>query len=51
MRTNITQQFGYLYEPVKALLIYSNNEKKNIYVEAYDMDRNGKPINAPLSVR
>lgn len=52
MRTNITQQFGHLYEPVKALLIYSNSEKKNIYVEAYDMDRNGKPINAhPLTVQ
>jgi PRTRC genetic system protein B len=52
MRTNITQQFGHLYEPVKALLIYSNNDKKNIYVEAFDMDRDGKPINAhPLSVQ
>ena len=52
MRTNITQQFGHLYEPVKALLIYSNSEKKNIYVEAFDMDSNGKPINAhPLSVQ
>lgn len=52
MRANITQQLGQLYEPVKALLIYKNDEKKSIYVEAFDMDRNGKPINAhPLSVQ
>lgn len=52
MRTNITQQFGTLYEPLKALLIYRNTEKKSIYVEAFDMDWQGKPINAhPLSVQ
>ena len=52
MRENITQQFGHLYEPLKALLIYRNSEKKSIYVEAFDMDRDGRPINAhPLTVQ
>ncbi|SDH29463.1 PRTRC system protein B [Mucilaginibacter gossypii] len=52
MRENITQQFGNLYEPLKALLIYRNSEKKSIYVEAFDMDQHGKPINAhPLTVQ
>ena len=52
MRDNITQTFGHLYEPLKAILIYRNSEKKSIYVEAFDMDQQGKPINAhPLSVQ
>jgi PRTRC genetic system protein B len=52
MRNNITQQFGRLYDPIKALLIYKNIEKKSIYVEAFDMDQNGKPINAhPLTMQ
>jgi PRTRC genetic system protein B len=52
MREDITQQFGELYEPLKALLIYRNYKKNGIYVEAFDMDQQGKPINAhPLSVQ
>ena len=48
----MSQQFGELYEPVKALLIYQNDQKKRVYVEAFDLDKNGKPINAhPLSVQ
>lgn len=59
---NITQQFNSGFEPFKALLIYrydkeeqinqfQRDEKRTeIYVESYDIGRNGKPINAhPLS--
>ena len=49
---NITQAFNEIYLPQKALLIYeclSANDK--VYVEAYDMDESGRPVNAhPLSV-
>jgi PRTRC genetic system protein B len=52
MRTNITHQFGHLYEPFKALLIYKNAEKNNTYVEAFDIAHDGKPINAhPLTIQ
>lgn len=49
----ITAKFGTLYNPVKAFVVYQkNNADKTIYVEAYDMDKNGYPINAhPLSLR
>ncbi|MFA6245461.1 MAG: PRTRC system protein B [Mucilaginibacter sp.] len=59
---NITQQFNSGFEPFKALLIYRydkadeitqfHREEKSteIYVESYDIGRNGKPINAhPLN--
>lgn len=47
--TDITQTFGRLYHPAKALIIYKSHQDS--YVEAYDMDSNGCPINAhPLSV-
>ena len=59
---NITQQFNCGFEPFKALLIYrydkageinqfQRDEKSTeIYVESYDIGRNGKPINAhPLN--
>lgn len=61
---NITQQFNSRFEPYKALLIYKheqaqeinqfqrNEAETQIYVESYDIGRNGKPINAhPLSVK
>ena len=61
---NITQQFNAVFEPFKALLIYRcEKETENsqfqtedkpieIYVESYDIGRNGKPINAhPLNVK
>jgi PRTRC genetic system protein B len=50
---DITQQFGTLYNPVKAFVVYQKNSaEKSIYVEAYDMDKNGCPINAhPLSLK
>lgn len=49
---DITATFGTLYHPLKAFVIYQQDTSdKNIYVEAYDMDKNGCPINAhPLSV-
>lgn len=50
---DITTTFGTLYNPVKAFVVYQKNTSdKSIYVEAYDMDKNGSPINAhPLSLR
>ncbi|WP_413998079.1 PRTRC system protein B [Flavobacterium sp. W1B] len=49
---DITNDFGTLYNPVKAFVVYQQNtSNKSIYVEAYDMDKNGYPINAhPLSL-
>ncbi|ATN06698.1 MULTISPECIES: PRTRC system protein B [Chryseobacterium] len=51
---DITHHFGTLYHPVSALIIYQANEDDNgdTYVEHFDMDKNGNPINAhPLSER
>lgn len=50
---DITQTFGTLYNPVKAFVVYQKNSaEKSIYVEAYDMDKNGCPINThPLSLK
>ncbi|WP_259065020.1 PRTRC system protein B [Mucilaginibacter sp. X4EP1] len=59
--TNVSQTFNEQYLPVKALLIYQSVEQENdnyehkpkeVYVESYDIGKNGKPINAhPLSVK
>jgi PRTRC genetic system protein B len=48
---DITQNFGTLYHPTSALVFYQNEERnKEIYVEHFDMDSNGNPINAhPLT--
>jgi PRTRC genetic system protein B len=50
---NITQQFGTLYHPKKAFVVYQPEDPKGkAYIESYDMDRDGRPINAhPLTVR
>ena len=50
---DITQSFGTLYHPTIALVVYQNDEiNKDIYVEHFDMDKNGNPINAhPLTER
>jgi PRTRC genetic system protein B len=49
---NITSNFGTLYLPKKAFVVYHAENGNNIYVESYDMDEEGYPINAhPLSVR
>ncbi len=49
---NLTNAFGSLYHPQKALLIYQQeNSGKQVYIESYDIDPQGRPINAhPLSV-
>ncbi len=49
---NLTNAFGSLYHPQKALLIYQQeNNDKQVYIESYDIDLQGRPINAhPLSV-
>ena len=49
---NITHLLCDVYTPQKAILIYSNlsDPQNRIYVEAFDVDDDGKPINAhPLS--
>lgn len=50
---DITQNFGTLYRPVKAFVVYEEGSAdKRHYVESYDMDDSGCPTNAhPLSVR
>lgn len=51
---DITKDFGVLYHPVSALVFYQNNEDNitKTYVEHFDMDSNGNPINAhPLTVQ
>lgn len=50
---NITENFGKLYKPVKALIIYSpEGSTGESYVEAFDMDAEGFMVNAhPLSVQ
>lgn len=47
-----SKDFGTLYEPKSALVFYQSLDKDaTIYVEHFDMDRNGSPINAhPLTV-
>ena len=51
--TDITENFGTLYHPKSALVFYeAKGEEKIMYVEHFDMDKNGNPINAhPLTVR
>lgn len=50
---DITAYFGELYFPKKAFLFYqSSTEPSGFYVETYDIDENGHPVNAhPLSVK
>lgn len=50
---DITQDFGTLYYPKSALVFYENKGRaKDVYVEHFDMDKSGNPINAhPLTVR
>ena len=49
---DITEDLGTLYEPKSALVIYESLDRDGgIYVEHFDMDSNGIPINAhPLTV-
>lgn len=50
---DITEIFGTLYHPKSALVFYEAEEKDAPpYVEHFDMDKNGNPINAhPLTVK
>lgn len=50
---DITDHFGTLYHPISALVIYqANDDNRDTYVEHFDMDKDGNPINAhPLSER
>lgn len=49
---DITQDLGTLYHPKSALVFYETKGfTKDVYVEHFDLDRNGNPINAhPLTV-
>jgi PRTRC genetic system protein B len=51
--TDITNDFGTLYHPVSALVFYeTKGTNTDVYVEHFDMDRNGNPVNAhPLTVK
>ena len=51
--TDITGNFDGLYHPKSALVFYGGEgTDSEMYVEHYDMDKNGNPINAhPLTVR
>ena len=50
---DLIDNFGTLYQPKCALVFYENeNKNSETYVEYFDMDENGNPINAhPLSIR
>lgn len=50
---DITNHFGTLYHPKSALVFYqSDRRNSDNYVEFFDMDENGSPINAhPLTIR
>lgn len=50
---DITSTFGSVYNPVKAFVVYEKQAgEKSIYVESYDMNAQGSPINAhPLSLK
>jgi len=50
---DITKNFGTLYYPTSALVFYQSKEQnEDNYVEYFDMDKNGNPLNAhPLTER
>ncbi|WP_412467470.1 PRTRC system protein B [Pedobacter sp. KLB.chiD] len=49
---NITPLLDQIFMPYKALLFYSSQAEGSHYVESYDMDSLGRPINAhPLSIK
>jgi PRTRC genetic system protein B len=50
---DITESFGTLYHPKSALVFYQSREAGNeVYIEHFDMDKKGSPINAhPLTER
>ncbi|WP_217607215.1 prokaryotic E2 ligase family D protein [Chitinophaga sp. GbtcB8] len=50
---DITRNFGTLYHPKSALVFYeTGGSNSDMYVEYFDMDKNGNPVNAhPLTIR
>lgn len=50
---DITNEFGTYYYPKAALVFYDSNKRNaTAYVECFDMDKDGHPVNAhPLTVR
>ncbi|MEZ0181945.1 PRTRC system protein B [Flavobacterium plurextorum] len=52
-RNDISEQLGLLYHPKSALVFYqSQSADRAVYVEHFDMDGDGIPVNAhPLTVR
>ena len=50
---DITENFGTLHHPTSALVFYQNNDRtQDTYVDHFDMDKDGNPINAhPLTER
>src|SRR5690554_6902712 len=50
---DITNSFGTLYYPKSALVFYETKAvETDMYVEHFDMDENGTPVNAhPLTVK
>ena len=52
-RKDITEIFGTLYHPTSALVFYeAKGAETDVYVEHFDMDKNGNPVNAhPLTVK
>lgn len=50
---DITESFGTLYHPKSALVFYeTKGANSDVYVEHFDMDKNGTPVNAhPLTER
>ena len=52
--SDLTNNFGTLYHPIKALVIYErkNDYNQNVsYVESYDMDKDGYPIKRASAFR
>lgn len=51
--TDRTEHFGNLYQPVKALVIFKKAANdSDFYIESYNMDNKGMPVNGhPLSVK
>jgi PRTRC genetic system protein B len=50
---DLTNIFGNLFLPVKALIVFQkDSQNPDFYIESFDMDKNGCPINGhPLSVK
>lgn len=52
---DLTNDFGTLYHPTKALVVFerkSDYNQNSCYVECYDMDKDGFPINGhPLTIK